>query len=78
MREYNGPIASLADAFKAKRNLWALCQRCGHAKLLDPRSLIGKLGYVSLKDARPKLRCARCGQRKPSLIPKEEPWSSMR
>ncbi|MGO8920425.1 MAG: hypothetical protein ACLQJR_31400 [Stellaceae bacterium] len=78
VRDYVGPIDSLGDAFKARRHLWALCLGCGHVALFDPRSLIGKLGYRSLDEARGRLRCARCGKRCPVLAPQDKPWSSMR
>jgi hypothetical protein len=78
VRQYEGPINSLADAFRARRHLWALCLQCGHTSLWDPRTLIGRLDYISLADARKKLRCRRCGRGRPVLVPREEPWSSMR
>jgi len=78
VREWYGPIGSLADAFKAKRHLWALCLGCGHTALFDPRDLIIKAGYLDLEKTRAKLRCARCGKRRPVLVPRDEPWSSMR
>jgi DNA-directed RNA polymerase subunit RPC12/RpoP len=74
VREYHGLINSLADAFKARRHLWALCRSCGHTALFDPRSLIGKLGDMSLEDAGGKLKCAQCGKRRPQLVPRDEPW----
>jgi hypothetical protein len=78
VREWHGSINSLGDAFKARRHLWALCKECGHAALVDPRHLIGKLGDLSFEEAGHKLRCARCGKARPYFVPKDEPWSSMR
>jgi ribosomal protein S27E len=78
VREYAGPINSFADAFRARRHLWVLCQGCGHTALMDPRSLIAKLGEISFERAAGKLRCARCGRARVSFVPKDEPWSSMR
>jgi hypothetical protein len=67
-----------ADAFKARRHLWVLCKDCGHAALVDPRDVIGKLGEMSFEKAGRKLRCAKCGKARAHLVPKDEPWSSMR
>jgi hypothetical protein len=52
-REWRGPINNLADAFKARRHLWVLCTECGHAALVDPRNLIGKLGEMLFQDCNP-------------------------
>jgi DNA-directed RNA polymerase subunit RPC12/RpoP len=78
VREWLGPINSLNDAFRARRHLWVLCKECGHTALMDPRNLIGKLGELTLEEARRKLRCARCGTARAHFVPRDEPWSSMR
>ena len=78
VREHFSPIASLVDAFKARRHLWVLCRDCGHAALMDPRNLIAKLGELSFDEAGRKLRCATCGAARASFVPRDEPWSSMR
>ena len=44
VRRHIGPIASLYDAWQAERDLWVLCQDCGHAAKLDTRTLILRLG----------------------------------
>jgi hypothetical protein len=76
--DWLGAINSLRDAFKARRHLWVLCKECGHAALVDPRNLIGKLGEMSFEEVGRKLRCTKCGKARAHLIPKDEPWSSMR
>lgn len=78
VREYLGPIASLGDAFRARRHLWVLCKDCGHTALMDPRNLIAKLGELSFEKAGQKLRCAKCGAARAGFVPRDEPWSSMR
>ncbi|HEX7970071.1 MAG TPA: hypothetical protein VF502_17740 [Stellaceae bacterium] len=78
VRHWSGPIVSLADAFRAQRHLWVLCLGCGHARKVDPRDLIMKLGYVSFDEARGKLRCRRCRSRRARLVPHDQPWPAMR
>jgi hypothetical protein len=63
---------------RARRHLWVLRKECGHAALVDPRNLIGKLSDMSFEEAGHKLRCAKCGKARAHFVPKDEQWSSMR
>ena len=84
VRRHIGPTGSLYDAWKAERDLWVLCQDCGHAAKLDTRSLILRLGdEASALDfdklrLRNRLRCRRCGRWHVAFIPHYIPWSAMR
>jgi hypothetical protein len=84
MRDHIGPIDSLYDAWKAKRDLWVLCQDCGHAAKLDTRNLILRFGdeasalpFDRLRQ-RSRLRCRRCGRWHVAFAPHYMPWSAMR
>lgn len=40
------------------------CEKCGHAREMDPRSLANVLGWnVTLKQACTRLRCSKCESR---------------
>jgi hypothetical protein len=84
VRHWTGPVRTLANAWEAKRHLWALCLDCGHAAKLHPRDLIMRWGSAvqdipldELRD-RGKLRCRRCSSREVALVPNYLPWPSMR
>jgi hypothetical protein len=86
VRDYVGRIDSLNDAWKAKRHLWVLCQDCGHAAKLDPRTLILRLGaaagdlpFDQLR-LRSRLRCRRCGLGRGhvAFAPHYLPWTALR
>jgi ribosomal protein L37E len=84
VRRHIGPIGSLYDAWKAERDLWVLCQDCGHAAKLDTRKLILRLGDEASALAfdqlrlRNRLRCRRCGRWHVAFVPHYMPWSAMR
>ncbi len=83
-RHYIGPIGSLYDAWKAQRDMWVLCQDCGHAAKLDTRNLILRLGDEASALAfdqlrlRNRLRCRRCHRWHVAFVPHYMPWSAMR
>jgi hypothetical protein len=84
MREWNGEIRSMLDAWRAKRHVWVLCMDCGHASKLDPRTVLGRmrveLHEVPLAElaTRAPVRCRRCGHKRVGFLPHYEPWPSMR
>ncbi len=71
-------------ARRAQRDLWLLCQDCGHAAKLDTRSLIVRLGDEASALAfdqlrlRNRLRCRRCRRWNVAFMPHYMPWSAMR
>jgi hypothetical protein len=69
---------NLADAFKARRHLWAFCKECGHATLMNPRNLIGKLGEMLFEECNPGFaarltRSGRAARYRPAVAAFAEP-----
>jgi hypothetical protein len=84
VRHHIGPIGSLYDAWQAKRDMWLLCQDCGHAAKLDTRTLVLRLGDEASALAfdklrlRQRLRCRHCRRWHVAFVPHYMPWSAMR
>lgn len=75
VREWSGPIETLADACRARRLLWVFCLRCGHAKKIDPRKVILLVGELTVRDLQKRLRCERCKQKHAHVVPSDEEWA---
>jgi hypothetical protein len=60
-------IRTLADL--AERNhLYAHCNHCRHARKLDVPVLLARFGPLTFGRLKNRLRCARCGARRPEVM----------
>lgn len=59
---------TLADCVKKELDLWAFCRACGHATRVGTKSLVLKVGFLSLRDAARRMRCVSCHGRRCALM----------
>jgi hypothetical protein len=57
-------LADLAD----RNHLYAHCNHCRNAKKLDVAALLARFGPLSFGRLKNRLRCTRCGARRPELM----------
>ena len=67
-----GPIETLKDAWRARRDLWVLCRGCGHARRVKPGHLVVDYGDMSLHKLQGKFRCRKCLQNRAAIVVHDE------
>jgi len=67
-----GPIETLKDAWKCRRDLWILCRGCGNARRVKPGHLVVDYGDMSLAQLQQKFRCRRCKQSRAAIVIHDE------
>jgi hypothetical protein len=72
---FTGEILNLSDAIEARRDLWAFCQWCGHARRMESKRLVLLAGYAPLSAVAGRMKCDRCRLFKCRLLPGRE-WAS--
>jgi hypothetical protein len=60
-------VTTLAD-LSPRNRLDAHCTRCRYSRRLDVQELIAKYGPLRIGELRERLRCNRCGARRPQVI----------
>ena len=60
-------IRTLAD-LDGRNQLYAHCNHCRHARRLDVPMLLARFGALTFGRLKNRLRCARCGARRPELM----------
>lgn len=75
---WSWPVAIRTLADLAERNhLYAHCNRCRHARQLDVPMLLARFGPLTFGRLKNRLRCARCGARRPRGHARLEQWPFM-
>jgi hypothetical protein len=59
---------TLEDCVKQECDLWAFCRSCGHAARVSTKTLVLRLGFVSLRAAARRMHCVRCHGRQSVLM----------
>ena len=60
-------IRTLAD-LDGRNHLYAHCNQCRHARRLDVPMLLERFGALTFGRLRNRLRCTRCGGRRPEVM----------
>lgn len=70
--QHIGPIETLSQAWKYRRDLWVLCRGCGNARRVKPGHLVVDFGDMSLFKLQQKFRCRRCKERRAAIVLHDE------